>query len=281
MNVTHLALVSLTPQINASDLALTAAALQKQITRDLGPLWGLDATISAFPDLQSVPVGYWPITISADAQIDQNNDEGYHWSDTANLPFAIVKYDPTWQLTSSHEMCEMLVDPYGYKTITSDCIPPGQGRVNYLVEVCDPCEDASFGYTVDGILMSDFYTPNYFDPVSSPATRYSFTGAVTTPKQVLKNGYLTWNDPSAGKWMQANYFYDQLQINDVTAQMQGRKGPIRSRVDRITKNVDKLDSYKAAIEKRAFRQPAFAASARGYQHTLIAEIDKFFTHRGA
>jgi hypothetical protein len=281
MNVYHLALVSLTPQISLSDLTLTAAALQKQITRDLGPIWNLDATISAFPDMKSVPVGYWPITISADAQIDQDNDEGYHWSDTANLPFAIIKFDPTWQLTCSHEMCEMLVDPYGYKTITSDCIPPGLGRVNYLVEVCDPCEDAPFAYSVNGITLSDFYTPNYFDPVSSPATRYSFSGAITAPKQVLKNGYLTWNDPATGKWLQANYFYNEIQINDITAQMQGRKGPIRSRVDRITKNAGKLSSFRNAMEKREFRQQAFAESAQGYQDSLIAEIGKFITNAGA
>jgi hypothetical protein len=50
------------------------------------------------------------------------------------------------------------------------------GRVEFLVEACDPSEAAEFGYTIDNLLVSDFYTPRYFDPVQSDSVRYSFTG---------------------------------------------------------------------------------------------------------
>jgi hypothetical protein len=64
-----------------------------------------------------------------------------------------------------------------------------QGRVEFLVEVSDPSEAAQFGYTVNGIPVSDFYTPHYFDPVQANGVRYSQTGAylggnLLTPQDV-------------------------------------------------------------------------------------------------
>ena len=43
--------------------------------------------------------------------------------------------------------------------------------------------------------MSDFYTPRFFDPLVAPGVRYSFTGALTEPRQVLRGGYLSWARP--------------------------------------------------------------------------------------
>jgi hypothetical protein len=68
-------------------------------------------------------------------------------------------------------------------------------RVDFLVEVCDPCEDAAFAYQVNGITVSDFYMPHFFDPLPAPNVRYSFSGAIAAPRTVLRGGYLTWHDP--------------------------------------------------------------------------------------
>jgi len=100
----------------------------------------------------------------------------------------------------------MLADPWGSRLVAGPSLKDGQGRVEFLVEVADPCEDAGFGYTVNGILVSDFYTPNYFDPVRSVGVRYDFTGAITAPRQVLRNGYLSWRDPVAREWFQMTKF---------------------------------------------------------------------------
>ena len=87
-------------------------------------------------------------------------------------------------------MLEMLADPFGDRTIAGRSIKSNQGRVNYLVEICDPSEAFAFSYTVDDLPMSDFYTPSFFDPVPAVGVRYSLTGAITSPRQVLKGGYL-------------------------------------------------------------------------------------------
>ena len=61
-------------------------------------------------------------------------------------------------------------------------------QFNYLVEACDPCEGNADGYQIQGVLVSDFITPRFYDALSTPGTRYSFTGAVTAPRQVLPEG---------------------------------------------------------------------------------------------
>ena len=57
----------------------------------------------------------------------------------------------------------MLVDPFGDKLKAGDSPKADQGRVLFLVEVSDPSEAKEFAYTVNGVLVSDFYTPSFFD----------------------------------------------------------------------------------------------------------------------
>ena len=47
---------------------------------------------------------------------------------------------------------------------------------------------------MNGVLVSDFYTPHYFDPMKAPGVRYSFTGKITGPRVVLRGGYLSWKE---------------------------------------------------------------------------------------
>ena len=35
--------------------------------------------------------------------------------------------------------------------------------MQYLVQVCDPCEVATFGYCVNNVTVSDFVTPDYYN----------------------------------------------------------------------------------------------------------------------
>ena len=186
----QLALVSQS-SATADDLQKVSAALQKQASRDLAPVWEISATVDSFAKLEDVPLGYWPLIVMDNIGMDA---AGVH-EDKDGQPFALVsasaKLDD-WSLTASHEMLEMLVDPFGNRLVASDSPKEGQGRVSILVEVSDPSEAADFAYTVNGILVSDFYTPNYLDPVAASGVRYSYTGAITEPRQVLRGGYLSW-----------------------------------------------------------------------------------------
>src|SRR5829696_5752749 len=225
-----MALVSEVSAISASHLSRASAALQKQLTRDFGPLWGVDATIDAFAKLEDVPLTYWPILIQKDIHM---NAGGVHL-DKSGQPFALVRHSNQWTLTVSHEMLEMSADPWGNRLVQSRSVKPNQGRVEYLVEVCDPSEAAAFGYHVNGVLVSDFYTPHFFDPVKTAGVRYSFTGALTAPRQVLRGGYLSWHDPISDGWWQQLWLSGAKPVFKSLGVLDASRGSIRSQIDSLT-----------------------------------------------
>src|SRR5829696_3883928 len=190
-----LALVSETGRVSSSELARVAAALNKQATRDITQLWGVQASVDAFSNLEDVPLGYWPMIVRDD--IGFPGAAGIHL-DEDGQPFALIQHSNSWSLTASHEAVEMMVDPLGNRLIAGPSLKEDQGRVEYLVEVADPSEAPEFGYTVNGILMSDFYGPQFFDPVAAQGVRYSFTGAIKEPRQVLQGGYISWHEQYQG-----------------------------------------------------------------------------------
>lgn len=234
MFIHQIALVCQSKKIKMAELTKASAALQKQATKDLSPIWEVKATVDVFENIKDIPLGYWPVIIMD--QIDDPDAAGYH-DDKNHQPYALVEYSRSWTLTCSHEICEMLVDPYGNR-MKSGLSPNGKERVHYLVEVCDPCEDSKYAYFINGFLVSDFYTPEYFDGgSSSDTTRYSFTGALKQPRQVLKNGYLSWYSPKDKQWHQQTYFGSKP-VTRVLKEMENMSGSLRSRVDRLTNFID-------------------------------------------
>ena len=110
-----------------------------------------------FRRLEDLPIGYWPIVIMDD--IHESGAAGIHL-DRNGQPFALVTASDrldVWSLTCSHELIEMLVDPFGNRLVAGDSPKADQGRAQFLVEACDPSEDAQFAYTVNGVVVSDFY----------------------------------------------------------------------------------------------------------------------------
>lgn len=184
-------------------------ALQIQVTRDFAPIWGIDA------DLTFVPLGGNPVQDGWWLSLLDNSDQaqalGYH--DLTNLGFplgkAFIKTDidanPSWTNTVSHELLEMLADPEINRTILvyqSD----GSKRL-YAYEDCDACEDDTLGYSINGVLVSDFVTPQWFVPQSTifPGVKYDFQGHVTAPFQILAGGYIGVLDvQTSGQWTQIN-----------------------------------------------------------------------------
>jgi len=241
----QLALVSEGSHISTSDLTRVASALSKQVQNDFGPIWNIKATVDGFVKLEDVPTDYWPIIVMTGVK----DAEGYH-EDQNGQPFSLVEFDGQWPLTASHECLEMLADPFG-RRLKSGYVPDQavalgepRKRVRFLIEVCDPAEAADFSYQISGVQVSDFYTPNYFDPVKAPTVRYSFTGAIDAPRKVLKDGYISWQDPQSKHWMQLRMFADEfsngiphvLDLTDKTVFNELRSShSLRSAIDRLTR----------------------------------------------
>jgi hypothetical protein len=200
MLIRQVALLSRSKKVSNAELARVSAALQKQIMRDFAPIWNVQATVDAFQSEADVPAGYWKITVMD--KIPAKGAAGFHL-DAQGQPFADVLWSTSWSLTASHECLEMLADPFAHQIATGPSPKTGQGRVNFLVEICDPCEAPQFAYTMNTdtaneVAVSDFYTPNYFSPTQSASLRYSFRGNLTAPRQVLQGGYLSWQNPADG-----------------------------------------------------------------------------------
>lgn len=230
--IRQIALISQSVSVPRDDVAIVSAALQKQVTRDLGPIWDISATVDAFKSLDDVPPGYWPIIVMDD--INEPGAAGIHQDDNGQ-PIALVSASNSldvWSVTASHEALEMLVDPSGNRLVTGDSPDPAQGRVNFLVEVADASESADYAYSCNGVLVSDFYTPNFFDPIAAASVRYSYTGAIAGPRQILPGGYLSWQDPVTNSWWQATWFGGDAPTFTEVGPIEG--GNARSAIDRKT-----------------------------------------------
>jgi hypothetical protein len=231
MLVRHIALVSETTDLALAELTQVSAAIQKQVVNDFSPIWNVQATVDAFASLRDIPLGYWPVVIEDDIG---DSGAGVHKKDRNNQPIAFVAYTEGWELAASHEVLEMLADPSGDRLVAGESVKDGQGRVEYLLEVCDPCAAASLGYKVNGVLVSDFYTPHFLDPVKSTGVRYDFAGALTEPRQVLKGGYLSWLVPATNAWWQLAFFDDKPKFVERGQQTLAPNQSLRSAMDRLT-----------------------------------------------
>lgn len=71
----------------------------------------------------------------------------------------------------------------------------GHGKA-YSFEVCDPVEAPT--YVVNGVSVSNFVTPAWFDPLSDHATaQYDKLGNLKAPFSILKGGYVVYEAAGA------------------------------------------------------------------------------------
>lgn len=208
MAVIQVGLVDTTGKLDAELVQSVAAALNIQVMRDLPQFWNVQATVSYLPHASKLPAGVWPVRLVGSLPPGEG---GVHM-DEHNQPYSKVIATPgsdEWTIDASHETIEMLVDPYGNRlqsstaiAISGDGVEDTTGQFNYLVEACDPCEADQFAYSIQGVAVSDFITPHFYDPVETTGTRYSFTGAITAPRQLLKGGYISFIDMEKNEWEQ-------------------------------------------------------------------------------
>ena len=224
--------------VSFAELTHVANALSLQVANDVAPIWGIQAVVQAFERADQIPPGYWPIFVVDPAQMPQGAG-GFHLT-KHKQPYAEVESGTAWSLSASHELIEMLVDPSGNRLVAGPELTANAGtigedatqRVEYLVEACDPCEAQAQAYLIQDVIVSDFFTPHFHDTVASAGTRYSFTGALTRPRQVLPGGYISWMDPSTNDMMQLQYLDQTPRIINLTTQSQLGTESLREFVNR-------------------------------------------------
>ena len=275
MSVIQIGLVDTTGRIDVDLVHAASIALNVQVTRDLPQFWPVTATVTYLPDPKKIPTGVWPVQLVKTLPPDEG---GFH-ADKHKQPYSKViasKTDPSWTVDASHEILEMLVDPYGNRMqasvaieIVDGKIRDGTGQYGYLVEACDPCEDNRYAYTINGVAVSDFITPRFYDPLVTPGTRYSFTGAIKAPRQILPGGYISWVNIEQDEWQQLLWVDDTKppEIKDIGKA--DEKKNLREWIDSLarTKKVNqdsravKSEETKALFEYSAKRMAALDVHA--------------------
>jgi len=161
------------------------AAMQTFLDEHFTPVWGAPACLIKASKPKR---GDWAMIFLDDP--DDPDAQGYHDITKNGLPLSKVFVVPTIQsgdlvsVTACHELCEMLIDP------TATLWSEGPGRSLWAYEMCDAVEDETFN--VDGVTMSDFVYPAYFEVfrLKKPrSAQYDHLKRLKQPFQILKNGY--------------------------------------------------------------------------------------------
>jgi hypothetical protein len=159
-------------------------AMQEYVDKFVAPVWGTPAKLVKTKGFQS---GAWAMVFLDDA--DQPGALAYHDLTPDGLPISKVFVKTTLDdgqlvsVSASHELVEMLVDP-AINMMTTGPDP----KLTYAYESADPVEESSFA--VNGIQMSDFVYPAYFEVFRKPkSVQFDQMKQVTKPFQILKGGY--------------------------------------------------------------------------------------------
>ena len=183
--------------VDNSQLADALPAFQAAVTEDFAPAWNIQANLVLLPYGMDPPEGVWSILVSGDWSPMY---DGYH-DVLGGLPVGFVSDTEGWQVTFTHELFEMLADPWTDRTVRV------QRRLYpfYYLETGDPVEDNQFAYTRPSasgapVLISDFVLPSWFRAGS--AGPWDFRGHTTKPLQILPGGYqIAWSKKTS-RWVQ-------------------------------------------------------------------------------
>lgn len=197
----------LNPSTVVSDAEVQAVlpALQTQVSRDFASAWGTDAQLRFVPKSERPAAAEWWLAVLDDS--DQAGALGYHDVTQDGLPLGKVfaktdkQYGESWTCTASHELLEMLADPAINLTVFEQ---EAHGGRLYAMEVCDACEAEDFAYEIDGVLVSDFVYPAWFQSFrKAHGTRFDHMGHIGKPFELIKGGYIGVYDVTQGNgWRQ-------------------------------------------------------------------------------
>jgi hypothetical protein len=195
----HVDLIDRSTRGSAYDWERIAHALQTQVRLHVAQAWGIGN--SSTVRVMDTPVpGHWPVAILDDSDIQ--GALGYHETDPGNpvLPVGkvFVKTDERYGLapsvTLSHEVLEIIGDPWAANAIQATA------SEWWAMELCDPVEADRDGYSLEGVLLSDFVLPAWFFGGPGP---YTYAKRVSRPRTLRPGGY-------QAKWSQSTGWTEDM-----------------------------------------------------------------------
>jgi hypothetical protein len=198
-----IAILNQSTLISNSDAVAMTEAIASQVRLDAAPLWDrTPAAVVFYTDPHAVPAAAHGIALVDTIQDQPQGVLGFHTEDQGGKLWGVVAAKPEldsgakptsgdWSVSSvlSHEVLEMFIDPNCNLWSNDD-----KGSA-YSFEVCDPVEAPT--YDINGISVSNFVTPSWFDPLAAAYAQFDKLGHLTKPFSILKGGYVVYE--SAGK----------------------------------------------------------------------------------
>jgi hypothetical protein len=198
-----IAILNQSSLVTNEDAATMTQAIAAQVRLDAAPLWDrAPAAVIFYTNPKDVPA-----TAHGIALVDTIKDQpkgvlGFHTEDQGGKLWGVVATKPEldnggkattgdWSVSSvmSHEVLEMFIDP-NCNLWAND----GHGKA-YSYEVCDPVEAPT--YEVNGVSVSNFVTPAWFDPMTAKSAQLDKLGLLKKPFTLLKGGYLVYASAGA------------------------------------------------------------------------------------
>jgi hypothetical protein len=193
----RVAVVNRSKVVSDDEVKALAVTLQSQVHNDLAPAWGVDAEVTFVPKSGSPATDSWTVEVLDDS--DAIGALAYHDLNSEGLPRAKVfagsakKSGALWSVSASHEILELLINPRAnLVAISGGEESPTKTPRFYAYEVCDPVNDEDYAYSINGVFVSDFVYPAWFNDSSKPGTQFDHKKHVTKPFEVLERGHATY-----------------------------------------------------------------------------------------
>jgi hypothetical protein len=166
------------------DLGALTRALQKCYDRFFLPVWGYPVKLYT---PKAPKASDWQLIFLDDT--DTAGRLAFHELTKNGQPVSKVFVKSTLEARESvsraacHELFEMVIDP------RANLWAEAEDGVQYAYEMSDAVEEDSF--KVDGIEMSNFLYPAWFEPGKHPqGTRFDHLGTLRKPFSISKGGYV-------------------------------------------------------------------------------------------
>ena len=132
----NIAIINNSTKISNTELERAVKAIQIQVSKHLAPIWAKDGKLRITKSPQ-----YGDYLVFVADTIEQKGVDGWH-TVRNGVPIAEISYNSDWTYTLSHEIIEMLHNPYIIETKQNDLV--------YLMEeIADATNKV--GYEIDGI----------------------------------------------------------------------------------------------------------------------------------
>ena len=197
-----IAILNQSKLVSDEDAASMTQAIAAQVRLDAAPLWDrAPAAVIFYTNPKDVPAAAHGIALVDTIKDQPKGVLGFHTEDEGGKLWGVVAAKPEldnggkattadWSVSSvlSHEVLEMFIDP-NCNLWAND----GHGKA-YSFEVCDPVEAPT--YEVNGVSVSNFVTPAWFDPLSDHATpRNTTSWASCTPRSAFSRAATSSTSP--------------------------------------------------------------------------------------